>query len=49
MNLDLAHVKPDFINFLILSAFIFLIIGFWKFADAQFKFPPPIHTLIAGA
>lgn len=45
----MAHVKPDLINFAILSIMIFVILTFWKFADAKFQFPLGLHTIIQGA
>lgn len=49
MDLDFAHIKPDLINFVILSIMIFVIIAFWKFAAQKFNFPEPIKTVIGVA
>ncbi len=49
MKLDFAHVKPDLINFLILSIMVFVILTFWKFVDGKFQLPGGLHTIIQGA
>jgi hypothetical protein len=49
MDLDLAHVKPDLLNFFILSVMVIVILTFWKFVAGKWALPLGLSQLIQGA